>query len=122
MGKIFLKNIKIYSNHGCMDEEERIGSDYIVNVELETDLVKAAGTDRLSDTVDYVAINGIVKRNMQKRSKLLEHVAARINDDILAEHSDVKRVKVKVSKLNPPINGDVEEVAIEMEAERNRDK
>lgn len=105
-----------------MDEEERIGSDYIVNVELETDLVKAAGTDRLSDTVDYVAINGIVKRNMQKRSKLLEHVAARINDDILAEHSDVKRVKVKVSKLNPPINGDVEEVAIEMEAERNRDK
>ena len=26
MGKIYLKNIRLYAFHGCMDEEEKIGS------------------------------------------------------------------------------------------------
>ena len=122
MGKIYLSNIRIYSNHGCMEEEDRIGSDYIVNIELHTDLTKPAQTDLLEDTVDYVSINAIVKRNMQKRAKLLEQVAARINKEIMETHETVEKVKVKVSKLNPPINGDVEEVAVEMELERNTNK
>ena len=32
MGKIYLKNIRLYAFHGCMDEEEKIGSDYVVNL------------------------------------------------------------------------------------------
>ena len=32
MGVIILENIKIYSNHGCLDEEARIGSDYLVDL------------------------------------------------------------------------------------------
>ena len=38
MGKIFLKNIRLYAFHGCMDEEEKIGSDYVVNVVVKTNL------------------------------------------------------------------------------------
>ncbi len=38
MGKVILKDIKVYAFHGCMEEEELIGSDYIVNLEVETDM------------------------------------------------------------------------------------
>ena len=32
MAKIKLKNIKIYAYHGCLIEERKIGSDYLVNL------------------------------------------------------------------------------------------
>ena len=56
MGIIRVHDIKIHTNHGCMEEEAKIGSDYIVNAVVKTDLDLSAQTDDLKDTVDYVAI------------------------------------------------------------------
>ncbi|MDG2503071.1 MAG: dihydroneopterin aldolase [Flavobacteriaceae bacterium] len=119
MGKIYLKNIRLYAFHGCMDEEEKIGSDYIVNLVVKTNLDKSSKSDQLKDTVDYVALNAIVKEEMQQRAKLLEHVADRILNRIIEEHPSVKKAKVKVSKRNPPIGGNVEEVAVKRELLRS---
>ena len=85
MGKVILNDIRVYAFHGCMEEEERIGSDYIVNLEVETDMQKPAESDLLEDAVDYVLLNAIVKEEMSIRSRLLEHVAQRIIDRILEE-------------------------------------
>ena len=112
MGKIILRNIKIYTNHGCLKEEELIGSDYVFQLEVDADLEKSSVTDDLMDTVDYVALNSIVKEEANKRSKLLESVAKRIIDRIFNEHPIVQKAKVEVSKINPPIGGDVEAVSI----------
>ena len=119
MGKIYLKNIRLYAFHGCMDEEEKIGSDYIVNVVVKTNLDKSSKSDQLKDTVDYVALHAIVKKEMEQRAKLLEHVADRILNRIIEEHPSVKKAKVKVSKRNPPIGGNVEEVAVKRELLRS---
>jgi len=119
MGKIYLKNIRVYANHGCMIEEGKIGSDYVVNLMVKTDLSLSSKTDRLEDTVDYVALNSIVKDEMAIRSKLLEQVATRILLRILKEHATVTFAKVKVAKKNPPIGGNVEEVAINRELARD---
>jgi dihydroneopterin aldolase len=119
MGKIYLKNIRLYAFHGCMDEEEKIGSDYIVNVVVKTNLDKSSKSDQLKDTVDYVALHAIVKEEMQQRAKLLEHVADRILNRIIEEHPSVQKAKVKVSKRNPPIGGNVEEVAVKRELLRS---
>ena len=82
MSTIRLKNIKIYAFHGCLVEESKIGSDYLVNLSVKANLTQAANSDQLSDTVDYVLLQKIVTTEMQKRSKLLEHVAQRIIDAI----------------------------------------
>ena len=119
MGTIKLKNIRTYSFHGCLEEEGRIGSDYNTNLEVKTDLRKSALSDELNDTVDYVHLNKIVEEEMAIRSKLLEHVAHRIIKRIFYELPQVSRIKIGVSKLNPPIGGDVEAVTIEMEEYRN---
>lgn len=118
LGKIRVNKIKVYANHGCLKEETIIGSDYQVNVEVDADLKKASQSDNLSETVDYVHINQIVKEEMAIPSKLLEHVAQRILDRILKEISITKKVKVAVSKINPPIGGDVQEVTIILKSKR----
>lgn len=118
MGIIKLKNIRTFSYHGCLVEESKIGSNYRVDLEIKADLSTSAMTDKLSDTVDYVHLNKIVVEEMAIRSELLEHVAKRIVDRTLRELEMVKEITVEVSKLNPPIGGDVEEVTIILHEKR----
>jgi dihydroneopterin aldolase len=115
MGIIKLKNIRTFSYHGCLVEESKIGSDYSVDLEIKADLRKSMNSDELEDTVDYVHLNKIVMEEMAIRSKLLEHVAKRIVKRVFDEIPAVSRIVLGVSKLNPPIGGDVEAVTIELE-------
>ena len=119
MGIIKLKNIRTFSYHGCLIEEGKIGSDYAVDLEVKTDLRKSSLSDDLKDTVDYVLLNQIVVDEMAIRSHLLEHVAHRINTRVLREIPSISWIKLAVSKLNPPIGGDVEAVTIEIEEFRS---
>ena len=119
MGTIKLKNIRTFSFHGCLEEEGKIGSDYTVDLEVKIDLRKSAVSDNLHDTVDYVHLNKIVVEEMDIRAKLLEHVAHRIIVRTFKEIPSVSRIKVAVSKINPPIGGDVAKVTVEMEEFRN---
>ena len=119
MGKVKVENIKVYAYHGCLKEETAIGSEYRVDVWVNADLSKASISDDLSDTVDYVHINHMVKEEMNIPSKLLEHVAKRIIDRILQELETVKKVEVSVSKINPPIGGDVEMVTVVLSSKRS---
>lgn len=112
---IEVNGIKIYAFHGCLPEEEKIGGHYVVDVMLNTNFSEAALTDELSKTVDYVLINHIVKEEMEIRSKLIEQVGKRIVDRIKREATGIDFLRVKVTKLTPPINGDVDNVAIIIE-------
>lgn len=95
-----------------------IGSDYRVDLEITADLSQPAASDKLSETVDYVHLNNIVKEEMAVRSNLLEHVAQRIIDRIFSEINEVTQVMVEVSKINPPIGGDVESVSVKLRFNR----
>ena len=112
---IEVNGLKLYAFHGCLPEEGKIGGNYIVDVSLQTDFTEAAITDELIKTVDYVDINKIVKEEMAIRSKLIEHVGQRIFYRIKKEVQNVDKLKIKVIKICPPINGDVENVAIIIE-------
>jgi dihydroneopterin aldolase len=112
---IEVNGIKLYAYHGCLEEEGKIGGNYIVDVRLTTNFSTAAVDDNLSETIDYVDVNRIVGEEMAIRSKLIEHVGKRIIDRIKSELNSVQTVRVQVTKLSPPINGDVDNVAIIIE-------
>lgn len=118
MGKIQVNNIKLYANHGCLEEEAIIGSWYRVDIEVEVNLSKSSISDALEDTVDYVHLNHIVKEEMGIRSKLLEEVARRILDRFFLELKMITSATVSVAKINPPIGGNVQEVVIILTKER----
>ena len=118
MGIIEVRNIKVFTNHGCLEEEAKIGSEYRVDIKIKADLSTSAKTDELADTVDYVHLNKIAKEEMAIRSKLLEQVAQRIIDRIFTEIPMVQEAEVSVAKINPPIGGNVGEVVIILSEER----
>ncbi|QDO93191.1 dihydroneopterin aldolase [Formosa sediminum] len=120
MGIIKVENIRIYANHGCLTEETKIGSDYRVDLVIKADLQASAISDNLEDTVDYVFLNRIVREEMKTPSYLLETVAKRILVRILKENKHIKKATINVSKLNPPIGGDVEMVTIKMTEKRKK--
>lgn len=113
--KIFVNGIKCYAFHGCLPEEGRIGGNYKVDIEIGTNFSKAAEHDTLTDTIDYVDVNRIVVEEMAIRSKLIEHVGQRILTRIKTELKGIEALKVKITKICPPINGDVDSVAIIIE-------
>jgi len=112
MATISVLGIRVYAYHGCLDEETKIGSDYEVNVIVESDIALSSISDNLAHTVDYVSINAIVKQEMAQASQLLEHVLLRIVKEIVDKHPSISSVEVSVAKKNPPINGDVREVVV----------
>lgn len=112
---IEVNGIRLYAFHGCLDEEGLIGGNYTVDVRLTTDFSSAAKTDNLSETIDYVDVNRIVSEEMGVRSKLIEHVGKRIINRVKSECKGVNTIQVKITKICPPINGDVENVAIIIE-------
>ena len=118
MTKIKIKKIKLYARHGCHPEEEIIGGWYEVDVVIEADLKAAVRSDKLSDTIDYSLVNEIVRREMSVRSKLVEHVTGRIANALLQEIPRIEEVKVKVSKLNPPVSGEVDRFSVELKKKR----
>ncbi|MGM5469124.1 dihydroneopterin aldolase [Flavobacteriaceae bacterium LMO-SS05] len=121
MGIVKVENIRVFAYHGCLKEETKIGSDYRVDLEIKANLQQSANSDLLRDTVDYVFLNKIVREEMLKPKHLLETVAKRILTRILNEAARVQKATIWVSKLNPPIGGDVEKVTIKM-TERRKDK
>lgn len=112
MGIIEVKGIHVYAYHGCLPEEAKIGGEYIVDVVLECDMDQAMASDKLVDTVDYCEVTRIVKEHMAVRSKLIEHVAGRIVNTLRAAFSGAEHIEVKVSKMTPPIDGNVERVSV----------
>ena len=79
---------------------------------LEADLSNSTESDDLSETLDYVTVNQVVKEEMAVRSKLIEHVAGRIIKGLKEKFPEMQSAKVKVSKLTPPINGNVDCVSV----------
>ena len=120
MGKIKVENIRVFANHGCLKEETAIGSDYRVDLVIKANLQTSAVSDELNDTVDYVLLNKVVREEMAIPSKLLETVAKRILDRVFEEESLITKATVTVSKINPPIGGDVEMVKIKMSQKRKK--
>lgn len=112
MAQILIEGIKLYAYHGCLKEEAIIGGNYIVDVIIEADLGRPSSSDKLKDTIDYVTVFEIVKGEMAIRSKLIEHVAKRISDKLKKKFPKAESIQVKVTKLNPPIPGEVEKVSV----------
>lgn len=115
MSKIYLEDIKIYSYHGVLPEENIIGTYYILNTELHTDLWKAAESDDLNDTISYADINDIIHDEMKIKSKLLEHVAGRIIAALHKKFPQIDYIKLKITKTAPPMKGEMRGASIELE-------
>lgn len=105
--RIELKDMKFYAFHGVMAQEREVGNYFVVDLILKASLEKAVISDTLEDTVDYGAVYAVVKEQMEIPSRLIEHVAGRILYALKDCFPRLTGVDLKLSKLNPPLGGDV---------------
>ena len=75
MGKIHLESMEFYAFHGHYEEEQIVGNRFLVDLIIESDMSLPAETDDLNDAVNYQEAYRLVKREMKKKSKLLENIA-----------------------------------------------
>jgi dihydroneopterin aldolase len=112
MGTIHIEAMEFYSFHGHYKEEQIVGNKFLVDLMLETDMTLASKTDDLHDAVNYQIAYRLVKREMEKKSKLLENIAKRILDAIYAELPGVSKATVTIRKMNPPMGGKMRSVNV----------
>jgi len=115
MALIEIEGMEFYAFHGHFEVEKIAGNRFVVNLKIESDCSKAGKSDKLEDTLDYQKAFLAVREEMAVSSDLLEHVCHRIIQRIKAEFPEVQKVLVKVSKLNPPMGGQIEKVSVTME-------
>lgn len=115
MGLIALEGLEFFAYHGFYEEEQKVGNKYSVDITVETSLQKAAEEDKLSETVNYEDLYGIVASVMSGKSKLLEHIAFQIIEEVRLLYPFIEKVVVSVSKYNPPIGGVCNKAKITLE-------
>ena len=98
MDIIFLNNLKIDTVIGIFDWERKIKQSVIIDLEMATDIAKAAATDAIEDTLDYKAVaKRLIAFVSESEFQLVETLTERIADIVLNEFN-VPWVKVRLNK------------------------
>jgi len=109
---IELKKMLFHAYHGVIEQERIVGNTYRVDLKLYLNLSNAIQSDNLEDTVNYADIFNLVKEEMAISSRLLEHVAGRIIQKIRERYTHISRINIRLAKINPPIQGEIQEAAV----------
>ena len=115
MGIIEIEGMEFYAYHGHFAADQLVGNRFIVDLKVKTECLKAAESDDLSDALDYQNVYRIVKEEMEIKSRLLENIAGRILNRLEKEYNSLEYVKIKISKLNPPMGGEIGKVSVTLE-------
>ena len=116
--RILLSGILVEGRHGVHPHEHAVPQAFSVDVEVGLDLAPAGNSDDLDRTVDYGAVDALVRDIVEHRSfRLIEALAEAIATAILAAYP-VEGVVVRVRKPAVVLNGPVEAVAVEISRSR----
>lgn len=116
---IELRGIRLWGRHGVSPLEREVGSEFALDLRLKVRISPLAFEgDELGGTVSYADVYGVVRREFEVPSRLIEHVAWRVARAVLALFATVEAVEVSVAKVNPPIQADCRAAAVNITAIR----
>lgn len=105
--RIEIRGIRADGIHGVLPQEQAHAQPFEVDLDISADLWDAGVSDSLADTIDY---GYVIERTVQviesERHDLLERIAERIADEVLA-CAGVIEVTVTVRKLRVPVDAQV---------------
>ena len=119
MDRILIKDLCVFAYHGVNPEEKRDGQRFLIDLVMEADLTAPSRSDDLADTVNYAAVVKLVTATvLAEKNDLIERVAGRVADAVLAAQPLVSRVTVTVKKPDAPMKADFRYVAVEITRDR----
>ncbi len=110
IGTIRVEGVKIYAFHGVHPLENKIGQWYTVDLSIDVNTKIAMEEDDLNGTIDYEKLVKIIHHQMKIPSKLLEHVADRIVNDVKLYFPQYLNGVITVTKHYPPIVNNIQKM------------
>jgi dihydroneopterin aldolase len=103
----------LHAYHGVMPHEAKVGQTFTLDLDLEIDLVAAARSDKVVDTVSYdKVVDCTAEAFCSKRFRLIEAAAGSVADAVLATFARVRSVRVTIHKPHAPIAATFEDVGV----------
>ncbi|MBW3567813.1 MAG: dihydroneopterin aldolase [Proteobacteria bacterium] len=98
MDTVFVRDLRVRALVGIFEWERRIRQELRIDLEMDFDIRKAAGSDRIEDALDYKAVSQRVKAHIEASSfQLVEALAESIATLVLKEFP-VAGVKLTLNK------------------------
>lgn len=98
MDIVFLHGLRIETVIGIYDWEKEIKQPVVLDLEMSTDVARAAATDRIEDALNYKAISKRLKQFVgEGRFELVETLAERCAE-IVREEFGVRWVRLRLDK------------------------
>ncbi len=105
MDRVFIEGLSVAGKHGVHDDERRVEQEFILDISVVFDAQKAAETDKIEDTVDYVRFHDIAREVLGSETHyLIERIAQKIADRIL-ENARIEEVTITIRKPAALPNG-----------------
>lgn len=99
---IRLTSLKFFSKIGVYAQERKVGNEFEVSVHIWIDASSFISED-LSTSISYAEIYEEIADVMKEEWLLLESVCKRLSDRFLERWPSIKRGKITIDKLSPPI-------------------
>ncbi|NOT37740.1 MAG: dihydroneopterin aldolase [Saprospiraceae bacterium] len=95
--KISIKELEVYSRHGYFEKERKLRQRFLLDIELQYIPIHKE-ISNLSDCVDYEQVITLIHNVMKQSVMLLETLAQRINESIMALDSQIISSRVAIRK------------------------
>ena len=107
-----IRDIKIWARVGVLIEERKFGQLFSLDISIWSDFSSCSIKDDLNLTIDYaVLIKDIKTHAMNFSCFTIEKYSSEILK-IIVDKFDPLRIKIKLTKCNPPIAGFTGDVSI----------
>lgn len=111
---IHLRGLEFYAYHGVLQEEQVLGTRFIVDTDIFADLSRAGSSDQVGDTVHYGEVYQVIESCVTgERYLLIERLAEEIAGRILGRFN-CNSVRVEVHKPQAPIAGIFRDISVEI--------
>lgn len=113
--RVFVQGLVLHGFHGVHAEESRLGQKFLLDIDCQVDIDDAVAGDDYAQAVCYGGLCDLAADISAQPCKLIETLAARIADAILARYPTVSQVAVTVHKPSAPIPHPVGQVGARIE-------
>ena len=100
-----IENIKLWARVGVLDVERELGQLFILNIFLWTDFEECTLNDDIKKTVDYSKLVRILKDQSKKINCFTIEKYSNAILKIIDQEFKLSKVKIILTKCNPPITG-----------------
>ena len=117
----FLKveNIQLWARVGVLEEERKLGQFFSLDIFLWTDFENCTANDDIKKTVDYSTLVKILKDQSRKIYCFTIEKYSNAILEIIDKEFNLSKIKIILTKCNPPITGFDGKVSIVRILEKN---